>query len=99
MSAVAAEAVRKDWYVYVLECLDGSLYTGISTDVARRFEQHRRGKGARYTRARPPSRLLASFRYDSQSMALRAELRIKRLSALQKRQLCASAGPDRDRST
>ncbi len=94
MSAPAAESLRKDWFVYVLECLDGSLYTGVSTDVARRFEQHRRGKGARYTRARPPQRLLASFRYDSQSLALRAELRIKRLGPLQKRQLCASAALD-----
>lgn len=88
-AAIAAEVGNHDWYVYILECIDGSLYTGISTDVARRYQQHLRGKGARYTRARPPRRLLASFRYASQSLALRAEIRIKRLSAAHKRLLCA----------
>ncbi len=88
-AAVAAEVGHHDWYVYILECIDGTLYTGISTDVARRYQQHCRGKGARYTRARPPRQLLASFRYASQSLALRAEIRIKRLSAAHKRLLCA----------
>ena len=80
-----------DWFVYVLECTGGTLYTGISTDVARRFEQHRTGKGARYTRARPPLRLLASFRFDSQSQALKAEIAFKKLRAVAKRRSCAAA--------
>ena len=42
------------WYVYLIECRDGSVYTGIATDVARRFSEHAAGKGARYTRAHPP---------------------------------------------
>lgn len=76
------------WFVYVLECADGSLYTGISTDVARRFKQHCTGKGARYTRGRTPVRVLASFRFETQSLALRAEIRMKKLSPIQKRALC-----------
>ena len=47
------------WYVYLLECRDGSIYTGIATDVERRYAEHAAGKGARYTRSRPPLRLLA----------------------------------------
>lgn len=42
------------WYVYLIECQDGSIYTGISNDVAARFAAHQRGKGARYTRSHPP---------------------------------------------
>ncbi len=83
--------VPRDWFLYVLECTGGTLYTGISTDVARRFEQHRNGKGARYTRARPPLRLLASFQFDSQSQALKAEVAFKKLRPLDKRKCCADA--------
>ena len=49
------------WYVYLLECHDGSVYTGIATDVDRRYAEHAAGKGARYTRAHPPLRLLGRF--------------------------------------
>ncbi len=77
------------WFVYVIECSDDSLYTGISTDVARRYTQHVHGKGARYTRAHPPLRLLAQFAVTSRSLALKAEWAIKRLSADAKRRLCA----------
>jgi putative endonuclease len=48
------------WYVYLIECRDGSVYTGIATDVARRHAEHAAGKGARYTRSHPPLRLLTS---------------------------------------
>ncbi len=82
---------RRDWFLYVLECTGGTLYTGISTDVARRFEQHRNGKGARYTRARPPLRVLASFQFDSQSQALKAEIAFKKLRPLDKRKCCEDA--------
>lgn len=81
------------WYVYLLECRDGSLYTGITTDVARRYAEHASGNGARYTRARPPARLLAQFPYPDRSTASRAEHAIKRLRPEQKRALCA-AGND-----
>lgn len=82
------------WYVYVIECRDGSLYTGIALDVERRYAQHLAGKGARYTRSRPPLRLLARFIYPDRSSALRAEYAIKQLSPTAKRRLCAQAGAD-----
>lgn len=80
------------WYVYILECAGGSLYTGITTDVQRRYAQHAAGTGARYTRAWPPQRLLACFAHADRSSASRAEHAIKQLSAAAKRRLCASAG-------
>lgn len=67
------------WHLYLIECEDGSLYAGIATDPARRFEEHRAGKGARYTRAHPPRRLLAVRPIGSRSEALRAEAALKRL--------------------
>jgi len=72
------------WHLYLLECEDGSLYTGISTDVDRRFSQHLSGKGARYTRAHPPRRLLASVLIGSRSEALKAELGLKALPRAEK---------------
>jgi DNA-binding protein HU-beta len=67
------------WHIYLIECDDGSLYTGITTDVERRFQEHLFGKGARYTRSHKPVRLVASRPVGSRSEALRAELAIKRL--------------------
>ena len=82
------------WYVYLLECRDGSIYTGIATDVERRFAEHAAGKGARYTRSRPPLRLLARFQYPDRSTASRAEYAIKQLSPARKRALCEESLPD-----
>lgn len=67
------------WHVYLIECADGSLYTGVSTDVERRFQEHLAGKGARYTRSHKPVRLVASRPVGSRSAALSAEVAIKRL--------------------
>ena len=79
---------RSCWYVYLIECRDGSLYTGITTDVARRFAQHLAGTGARYTRSHPPLRLLGQCAYPGRSEATIAEYRIKQLTARGKRALC-----------
>lgn len=81
----------RTWHVYILECEDGSLYTGIAVDVAARFALHCAGKGAKYTRAHPPRRVLASFPHPDRSSATKAELAIKKLAAAQKRRLCAAA--------
>jgi len=78
------------WFVYVIECRDGSLYTGIAVDVARRYAMHVAGKGARYTRSRPPVRLLASMACDDRSMALRVEYAVKQLPVADKRAWCAA---------
>ena len=67
------------WHLYLLECADGSLYTGITTDIQRRYDEHLSGKGGRYTRSRKPVCLLASQPIGTRSQALRAELAIKRL--------------------
>lgn len=79
------------WYVYLIECRGGSVYTGIATDVERRYAQHVAGKGARYTRSRPPLRLLARFEFPDRAAASRAEHAIKQLTPARKRALCASA--------
>jgi putative endonuclease len=83
----------KPWYVYLIECEDGSLYTGVAVDVDKRFAQHAAGKGARYTRSHPPRRLLARFEHPDRSSALKAEYAIKQLSAAEKRALIPT-GPD-----
>lgn len=73
------------WFLYLIECRDGSIYTGITTDVAARYAAHASGKGARYTRAHPPARLLASVEYPDHSSALKAEYRIKQMKPQEKR--------------
>ena len=88
--------VRPSWYVYLIECRDGSLYTGIAVDVARRYAKHAAGTGARYTRSHPPLRLLGQCAYPDRSEASIAEYRIKQLSPAQKRGLCASWNADDD---
>jgi putative endonuclease len=67
------------WFVYVVRCADGSLYTGVSTDVPARVSAHNQGRGARYTRARRPVELLHVERKRSRSTALRREAAIKAL--------------------
>ena len=77
------------WYVYVLECVDGSLDTGIAIDVARRYASHAVGKGGRYTRSHPPRRVLAVLPFPDRSSASREEYRIKQLTLAEKRAICA----------
>jgi ribosome-associated protein len=74
------------WFVYLIECQDGSIYTGIAVDVDARYAAHASGKGARYTRSHPPKRMLASVACADRSAASKAEFRIKRLSAAEKRE-------------
>ena len=71
--------MEKTWNVYILQCGDGSLYTGISTDVQRRLAEHRSGKGAKYTRSRGPLELVYEEVCSDKSTALRRELEIKAL--------------------
>lgn len=78
------------WYVYLIECSDRSIYTGITNDVAARYATHAAGRGARYTRSHPPLRLLATVAYPDRSSASRAEVAVKRLTAQRKRELVAA---------
>lgn len=80
----------QDWQVYVLECRNGRLYTGVSTDPARRFAEHASGKGAMFTRLNAPERLLGSCACASRGEALSLEYRIKQMTAAEKRRLAAS---------
>ena len=80
--------MAKAWFLYLIECADGSLYTGIAVDVARRYAMHVSGKGARYTRSHPPRALVAVMEYADRSSASRAEHQVKRLSAAAKREFC-----------
>ena len=78
--------------MYLLLCRGNAIYTGIALDVAARYTQHVAGTGARYTRANPPQRLLATFACPNQSTAGRLEAAIKRLSAADKRRLVGITG-------
>ena len=79
----------KTWYLYLVRCQDGTLYTGISNDVARRLAAHRAGKGARYLRGRGPLVLARKLRVGSCGEALRLERRVKRLPRARKEKLVA----------
>ncbi len=74
------------WHLYMIRCADGSLYTGITTDVARRFAEHSSGspKSAKYLRGRAPLKLVYTIEVGTQSEALVEERRVKRLSKAQK---------------
>ena len=76
------------WFLYVIECEDGSLYTGIAIDPEARFAAHRAGKGARYTRSHPPARLLATVVFPDRSSASKEEYRLKQMNAAEKRRFC-----------
>ena len=85
-------ASTKRWFVYLVRCSDGSLYTGIAIDVAARIAAHNAGRGARYTRGRGPLRLCATRRCASKGAALSLELQVKRLTRSHKE---AIAEPNR----
>ena len=76
---------EKTWYVYLLECADGTLYTGITLDPERRVKQHNAGRGARYTRARRPVCLLGSLPVPNHREAMQMERRVKRCRPQRKR--------------
>ena len=76
----------QSWFIYLLECSDGTLYTGITNDLDKRIKTHNLGLGAKYTRGRIPVKLLEFITVNSQSEALRLEHQIKKLPKLKKRQ-------------
>jgi len=78
------------WYVYMLRCGDGTLYTGSTDDVERRLAAHRAGKGAKYTRGRGPLELVYTEEWPDKSAALRREYAIKQLSREKKQKLFKS---------
>ena len=78
------------WFVYILRCGDGTLYTGVTDDVQRRLAAHRAGKGAKYTRGRGPLELVYTQEQPDKSAALRREFQIKKLTRPQKERLVSA---------
>ena len=78
----------KTWKLYILRCGDGTLYTGITTNVEARLEVHRSGKGAKYTRGRGPLELVYSEECGTHSDALKREFAIKALPREEKESVC-----------
>ena len=83
------------WVCYLLECADGTLYTGISNDLPRRLSQHARGVASKYTRSRLPVRLRWCQRHRDRSAALRREAAVKRLPRARKLALSGRGAPRR----
>jgi putative endonuclease len=81
------------WFLYALRCGDGTLYTGVTTDLARRLDEHNTGQGARYTSGRRPVKLIGAWRYADRSAAQQAEARFKKLSRGRKLQRIAQKLP------
>ncbi|MGH8156545.1 MAG: GIY-YIG nuclease family protein [Rhodanobacter sp.] len=67
------------WFLYLIECRNGAYYAGITNDLVARYRAHQAGKGAKFTRANPPVRLLASATYPDRASASRAEWAVKQL--------------------
>ena len=84
---MADKNISTDWSVYIIACTDGSLYTGISTDVERRFEQHKNKKGAKYFYSHIPEKIVYIENNHTRSSASKREYRIKALSKIQKQLL------------
>ncbi|WP_080426890.1 GIY-YIG nuclease family protein [Burkholderia ubonensis] len=87
-----ASPETETWWLYLLLCSDNSIYVGIAKDADARFEMHRHGRGARYTRIHPPVRLLARQPFPDYRSAAQAERATKRLTPVQKRELARSLG-------
>ena len=71
---------NRNWVLYILECCDGTLYTGITNDLCRRLSEHQSGTGAKYTKGRSPVKLIYTEEYGGRSDASKREVEIKRMS-------------------
>ena len=78
---------EQTWYLYMIRCKGNVLYTGITTDISRRFAEHQSGKGAKFLRGKSPLELVYQQTIGSHSNALKEELRIKKLPKLEKEKL------------
>ena len=94
-----ADGKMKDNVVYILQCADGSLYTGWTNDLSRRFAAHQAGTGANYTNGRLPVALVYVEKHPSKEAAMRREYAIKRLSRREKLALIHEKGNDHATTT
>ena len=76
--------MERKWFVYILNCADGTLYTGITNDLGRRIKAHNAGTASKYTRIRRPVSIVYSEEVETKGDALRRELQIKRLTRSEK---------------
>ena len=91
---MSVEKKAKDWLVYILECSDSTLYTGITNDLEKRLEQHNNGKdGAKYTRVRRPVKCVYTELHGNRSEATKREFAIKKTSRVEKLKLIKSVLP------
>ena len=86
--------MEKDWCVYILQCADGTFYTGVTNDIFRRVKMHSNGTGAKYTQGRGPVKLCYLETADSHGDALRREYAIKHLSRAEKLKLIEMFTPE-----
>ena len=88
---MSGEPPESLWFVYVIRCADGTLYTGVSTNVERRFTEHREGsgKGAKYLRGRGPLEMVCAQSIGTRSQALKVENRFRKLPKERKESLIA----------
>lgn len=77
-SVASSSKPAEPWFLYVIECDDGRLYSGITNDLAARFDKHSKGKGAAFTRMNKPMRFVACREYPSRSVAAKAEALLKK---------------------
>ena len=82
-----AKTKKKAWYVYILLCKNKALYTGITTDLERRFLEHSSGRGAKYTRAAVANKIVYTKKLKNRSQATKLEMKIKGLTRVQKQAL------------
>lgn len=79
--------MQEKWVVYILECADGSFYTGVARDIVRRLKEHSSGRGSKYVRSRLPFALVHMEIVTDRSRALKREIQIKRLTRIKKNML------------
>ena len=89
----ASQAGEEPWILYLIECAGDRLYAGITNDLPARFAAHCAGRGARFTKAFPPLRIVAAAALPSRSLALKAEYALKRRPRADKLRFLASCGP------
>ena len=87
------------WYLYIIKCHDGSLYTGITTDVKRRLATHRKNRGAKYLRGRGPLSLVFETMIGSRALALKVERLVKKMPKHKKERLVRTGSWDADKNS
>lgn len=87
---------NKDYFIYVILCTGGSFYCGFTDNVKRRFEQHKKGDGAKYTKSHPPVRLLYSEKFSDKNSALKAEYAFKHQTRLAKENYLIQHGVEKN---